>query len=341
MKDKIEKRDKAIDILKGIGILFVILGHMNQVIPINLLIYIYSFHMPLFFYISGYLYKEKYQEMSFKDYFKKRLNQLLYPYLTFSIINFVWILIKNHSIQILAKCFISLLYSNYIFETNYIGAVWFLLCLFVVEIMYYIIQKYFKKYEQVMICIGLLLGVLLNQIINIKYFRLPFWSDIALFALVFYHVGYIVKRRKNKIKINLIGKLVFLTIFIIINIVVIIYNYNYCYTEKFLGKTDMLYLHFGNYVYFFISAFAGIFSWQIISNIINSNIILELFGKNTLTIMGIHIIILQIVMKFSNLILNYNIYLQIVVNFGIIAITSLACSFIIKRFLPRLISIKD
>lgn len=46
-------RVESIDVLKGIGILFMVLGHMHfSVIFIH---YVYAFHMPLFFLISGYL----------------------------------------------------------------------------------------------------------------------------------------------------------------------------------------------------------------------------------------------------------------------------------------------
>lgn len=41
----------SFDILKGVGILLVILGHIE--IPYMLKIVIYSFHMPLFFFVSG------------------------------------------------------------------------------------------------------------------------------------------------------------------------------------------------------------------------------------------------------------------------------------------------
>lgn len=37
-----------LDILKGIGILWVIIGHIF-ILPNNIRIYLYSFHMPLFF----------------------------------------------------------------------------------------------------------------------------------------------------------------------------------------------------------------------------------------------------------------------------------------------------
>ena len=48
-------RAEWIDACRGAGILIVVLGHCNP--PFNKLIY--SFHMPLFFILSGYLYKNK------------------------------------------------------------------------------------------------------------------------------------------------------------------------------------------------------------------------------------------------------------------------------------------
>lgn len=44
------KRIHYIDVLKGIGILFVLLGHINNQEWSG---YLYSFHMALFFFISG------------------------------------------------------------------------------------------------------------------------------------------------------------------------------------------------------------------------------------------------------------------------------------------------
>jgi fucose 4-O-acetylase-like acetyltransferase len=43
------RRDLSIDFIKSIGILLVVLGHINS--PFGK--FIYSFHMPLFFIISG------------------------------------------------------------------------------------------------------------------------------------------------------------------------------------------------------------------------------------------------------------------------------------------------
>ena len=60
------KRYTEVDIARGIGILFVVLGHSIKQTGVSagwirILTYmIYSFHMPLFFMMSGYCFKEKY-----------------------------------------------------------------------------------------------------------------------------------------------------------------------------------------------------------------------------------------------------------------------------------------
>lgn len=53
-----QTRIEWIDIVKGIGLLCVILGHLSAPNQIARIL-VYSFHMPLFFFISGYLYKSK------------------------------------------------------------------------------------------------------------------------------------------------------------------------------------------------------------------------------------------------------------------------------------------
>lgn len=52
------KRIDAYDIAKGIGIILVVVGH-NMNTTIELRTYLYSFHMPLFFILSGLVMKEK------------------------------------------------------------------------------------------------------------------------------------------------------------------------------------------------------------------------------------------------------------------------------------------
>lgn len=51
------QRDHSVDILKGIGILLVIIGHCDLFAVFRSIIY--SFHMPLFIILSGYFFTYK------------------------------------------------------------------------------------------------------------------------------------------------------------------------------------------------------------------------------------------------------------------------------------------
>lgn len=76
-------RDWYLDALKGIGIILMIIGHVMS--PIRNIIF--SFHMPLFFFISGYLYKDR----TAKDFIIRNTKKVLLPYIITCL--FIWILL--------------------------------------------------------------------------------------------------------------------------------------------------------------------------------------------------------------------------------------------------------
>ncbi len=78
-----QKRVQYIDIAKGIGILLVVLAHNDMKVYHPMLYrFIYAFHMPLFFFLSGIFFNP---ERSFKETFKRRFNGLIKP-LVFTIL---------------------------------------------------------------------------------------------------------------------------------------------------------------------------------------------------------------------------------------------------------------
>ncbi len=85
-----ENRNTNIDFLKAFATLLVIAGHVIQITTINfddsmLFKIIYSFHMPLFMCISGYLYKEP--KVISLDIIKK-VKLLLIPFFSWAVINY-------------------------------------------------------------------------------------------------------------------------------------------------------------------------------------------------------------------------------------------------------------
>lgn len=82
------KRVEYIDRAKGVAILLMLLGHSAPGEIVNT--WIFAFHMPLFFIVSGILMREKHQSIvpfyEVEKSFKKRLFQLGVPYIVFSLL---------------------------------------------------------------------------------------------------------------------------------------------------------------------------------------------------------------------------------------------------------------
>ena len=67
---KEHRRKEEIDFAKGLGILLVMLGHSMTLMNNPLNTFILSFHMPLFFFVSGMTIKREY---TFKTFIWKKL----------------------------------------------------------------------------------------------------------------------------------------------------------------------------------------------------------------------------------------------------------------------------
>lgn len=73
-----EKRNTYLDVIKGIGIFLVVLAHVSESHSITRVIY--SFHMPLFFIISGYVYGKYNKVENCRLFVQKKISSLLVPY---------------------------------------------------------------------------------------------------------------------------------------------------------------------------------------------------------------------------------------------------------------------
>lgn len=135
------ERNRAFDIMKGVGILSVILGHMD-VGPYWRNV-IYSFHMPLFFILAGYFFRSRY---TIAEEARKDTRRLCSPYVLTMGVLFLYI-VSIHGL---------LLRDNYlqggtfllplIFPTGAYGALfavplWFLLALFWTKQLYNLVQN--------------------------------------------------------------------------------------------------------------------------------------------------------------------------------------------------------
>ena len=132
-----KKRNVYIDILRAIAILLVIVGHIPYPTFSPILHkFIYAFHIPLFFFVSGMtLSFQDYSKFNFKQMLAKRFHRIYLPYLLWGIIlafpNFSLVTIPkiiygthqsiasvtNSSLWFLPVLFLSLIILDLIFVT--------------------------------------------------------------------------------------------------------------------------------------------------------------------------------------------------------------------------------
>ncbi len=187
-------RIEALDVAKGLGMLFVVFAHVNYT-PI-LLTLIYGFHMPLFFLLAGMVFQKK-KYPSFGSFLKRRAKTLLCPYVLFyvaSVLLRLIVMIAGGGITPDNKAQL-IKYIMQMFLSQGSGGVanaplWFIPCLFVVESLYFFLSKLKKQYR-VPVCILLVfLGWILESgLLPFRNKILPWSIDSALFALGFYAIG--------------------------------------------------------------------------------------------------------------------------------------------------------
>ncbi len=136
----LEKRDQTLDILKGLGIILVVLGHSGAAIKS----YLYLFHMALFFMASGYVWNDRKVD-SLRTLGKSLLSRIQGLWLPYVLANGCFTLLSNLLVHLgvygqdkllsLPQMGINLA-KNLLFagDTQMGGASWFLPCLFFISI---------------------------------------------------------------------------------------------------------------------------------------------------------------------------------------------------------------
>ena len=224
-----------VDVLRGIAIVLTVFGHSS--VPVYK--FIYAFHMPLFYMISGYLWNDN---LSFKGCFYKSVKNYLVPYFTLGSINILfrtcYVVLKGESIIVLKDYIIGIIYSHP--TSEYMpdwSALWFLTGFFCAVVIYKFIGVICKRdiFKNITICVVTLFGYVLS-LLDIPQL---FWNvDSSLVVLLFLHIGYLLKKHDvvNRINRFTLKNVIVGVVFICISMVTAYYN-------------PVDYVSFGNHVY--------------------------------------------------------------------------------------------
>jgi len=173
----IKEREPYIDCLRGTAIVFVVLGHLNPGMVLET--WIYSFHMFLFFFLSGYLFKRK---QRFGQQAAAAVKSCLTPYFFWSLCAVLFSLAIGEYDCLTALC--RLLYIGGSVSWN--SPVWFLVVLFWLKLLGQAAAAH-GTLQWALIPVGLALGYL-NVLGN-----MPFGISILPTALVFFLMGMILR----------------------------------------------------------------------------------------------------------------------------------------------------
>lgn len=285
------------DYARYIGIFLVVFGHSLQkfnwdecAFVKTLWDYIYLFHMPLFFIISGYLYESKAVNMTNIQFGGgKIVNTILFPYVLYQFAFFPLALYASHGFtetSVISKFLLGIL-SGDGYETSFSKYVclpcWFIVCIIQIRLLFMLVP--INKYTSSLLsccCIALL--VLCKQ----SNIDLYFCLDNTMMAIPYFLFGHYLRRIKYAgCKRNII--LLIVAVVSIISIAVIL-NQN--------GPAQMIGPSYGKNIFVnYMAGFLGtLLVWavsNIVANFYENKKFIRTISRNTLFIIFFHWLILS------------------------------------------------
>jgi acyltransferase len=270
------------DNARAIGIILIVYGHTQCGYFGKA--FIYSFHVPLFFFLSGYLLKESNLNVPLFSFLTNNLKRLIVPYLAFwSLSYLLWLPTRAmrtaaiHSSVSLMDPVFGLFYG--IEENLYVNyALWFFPCLFVTRLAFWFLHNRLNsKLIIIAITLAPTLGIFIHGILPCRF---PWGIDSALVALIFYGHGYNIARagilEKKRHRRSWVGITIICSLLLIL---ISSLNGQVAMDQMIFGKSTLL---------FFISAAIGIVMTVSMAKLIPSTDVGRWLSENTIIIFPYH-----------------------------------------------------
>lgn len=190
-----KKRELWADYAKGICILLVFIGH-SDAIPQAVRIFIYLFHMPMFFFCMGY-----YSSTggTFGGFVKKRFRQLMVPFFAYGILYHVlflgilvpllrggadWALCRDNILGLLVQTR----------GTDLVAPKWFLTAAFVASVLFYALRKFVRN-RKIEFPAAFAVSAAFVYLGKFTGIALPWYIDVACPCLLYMYLGQYVREK--------------------------------------------------------------------------------------------------------------------------------------------------
>ena len=313
-----KERVHWIDIAKGLGIIAVVIGHIyhNQM----MFNWLYSFHMPLFFFVAGYLYKQK----DILTDLKRRIQTIVIPYFAFgSIVLLYWALLERRfrdSSMGVFESVLGLISGEYRY-LDFNVHLWFLPCFFVTVCLYNLLRNIGGKKVTYITAIIMSIAYLVIDIPD-----LPWGIDRVFEYIGFYAIGNLYAESKITEKLIEMPNLKILT-----GCMLAFASFALSY---FISNTGILWFAFG---------LVGLFAICFISIGIEKSRVLEYLGQISLIVLCVHGPVYRVLIKCFSVLVNQsselvrsNPFLALMITMCTLVVCAF-CFEIVKRIAPWMV----
>ena len=186
------KRNQYLDVIKAICMILVVVGHCLQYgsgddyfsearyFDNPVFAFIYSFHMPLFMLISGYLFAESLKNKKWNEVLLSKAKQLLVPLLCWSTVSLAIRIIK--SLTGMSEETVSVVWAVKNLISGFVYGPWFLWAIWWCSFVIILVRRLFKDHLLVYIA-GSLLTLVIPDALNLSLYKYmwPFFLLAYLF----------------------------------------------------------------------------------------------------------------------------------------------------------------
>lgn len=275
------KRLEVFDIAKGIGIILMVLGHCCGIRLYN---WIYCFHMPLFFIMSGMFFvPEKY---SFRVFLQKRIRQLIVPLIIFLLVIVSLYLLLMPEKNILGS-----------FRLGLPGALWFLWVLFIIETLYFGIDRALNSNKFLLLSVAVASAIFAKWLDVNSYGSRSWYINSIFVAIPFYCIGHVFGKQLKRIvgvSINKVYTVILSVLLLFVPLVVTFYT-----NETILIWNNKVPSPIILYYSLAICGTVGVFYISKLFDESNSKItiVLTFLGRNTIPIIAFNQFLLDFSLK--------------------------------------------
>lgn len=305
-----------LDRVKGIGILFVVIGHIYVEDGFFSRI-IHGLNVPLFFLASGYLGACKREwERPGRALLSRKVRSLLLPYFTYSAVMMIWLLVRLYlfhygSFAEIIHCLADIVCLEGI------SVLWFLSALFIGQMFFLFSLKFaaihlpdFAKNQKIRLAVTAMLFFLFAAL-AFAVTRFIGWMELSsggvvyklivkasrildrgIMAYVFMLEGMFLSQLEERYQraepyktAENYRKILPLCLVLLLSFIGLWYN----------GLRDFHYLSFGCFPLYLLNGFLGFLAVSLIGRLLAQDKILTFFGRNSLVIMATHLIFLDFI----------------------------------------------